>query len=123
MEEIEDTPLPETLSKTIENPEELFSHLDALRKHFLRVILVLAITTAGAFFFNRQILEFLSHPLEYGIDSLIAIDVTEPISTVMRVSILTGFAVTFPYIALETWLFIAPGLHKKSRIYGIIAIP
>ena len=122
-EEVEDTPLPETLSKTMENPQELFIHLDALRKHLLRVVLVLCIATAGAFFFNRQILEFLSRPLEYGIESLIAIDVTEPISTVMRVSLLTGIAVTFPYIALEAWLFIAPGLHKKSRIYGIIAIP
>ena len=122
-EEIEDTPLPETLAKTMENPQDLFTHLDALRKHLLRSVLVIGVATAGAFIFNRQILEFLSFPLEYGIHSLTAIDVTEPISTVMRVSLLTGFAVAFPYIALEAWLFIAPGLHKKSRVYGLIAIP
>jgi len=109
-EEVEDTPLPDTLSKTMENPTELFVHLDALRKHLLRSVLVIGLATAFAFIFNRTILDFLSRPLENGIDSLIAIDVTEPISTVMRVSLLTGFAIAFPYIAIEIWLFIAPGL-------------
>jgi len=122
-EEIEDTPLPETLSKTMENPQDLFIHLDALRKHLLRSVIVFAVATGVAFLFNRQILEFLSRPLEFGMDSLTAIEVTEPISTVMRVSILTGFAITFPYLVLEAWLFIAPGVHKKSRINGLIAIP
>jgi len=49
--------------------------------------------------------------------------VTEPIGTVMRVSLMTGFAIAFPYIGLEAWLFIAPGLKKRSRTYGLIAIP
>jgi len=122
-EEVEDTPLPDTLSKTMENPTELFVHLDALRKHLLRSVLVIGLATAFAFIFNRTILDFLSRPLENGIDSLIAIDVTEPISTVMRVSLLTGFAIAFPYIAIEIWLFIAPGLKRNSRYYGLIAIP
>jgi len=122
-EEVEDTPLPDTLSKTMENPTELFVHLDALRKHLFRSVLVIGLATVLAFIFNRYIMDFLSRPLENGIDSLIAIDVTEPISTVMRVSLLTGVAISFPYIAIEIWLFIAPGLKRKSRSYGLIAIP
>ena len=122
-EEVEDTPLPDTLSKTMENPTELFVHLDAMRKHLFRSVLVIGLATILAFIFNRFILEFLSRPLEDGMDSLIAIDVTEPISTVMRVSLLTGVAIAFPYIAIEIWLFIAPGLKRKSRSYGLIAIP
>jgi sec-independent protein translocase protein TatC len=66
-------------------------------------------------------LDFLTEPL--GGQELIAIDVTEPIGTVMRVSLLTGFAIAFPYIALELWLFIAPGLSRNARIYGLFAIP
>jgi sec-independent protein translocase protein TatC len=42
---------------------------------------------------------------------------------VMRVSLLTGVALAFPYIALEVWLFIAPGLSRKARIWGLLAIP
>ncbi len=54
---------------------------------------------------------------------LVAIEVTEPIGTVMRVSLLTGVALAFPYIAIEVWLFIAPGLSRKARIWGLLAIP
>jgi sec-independent protein translocase protein TatC len=122
-EEVEDSPLPDTLTKTMENPQELLVHFDALRKHLVRIVIVLGIATALAFIFSNQILQILAAPLENGFDSLIAIDVTEPIGTVMRVSLLTGVAIAFPYIALELWLFIAPGLKRNSRYYGLIAIP
>ena len=34
-EEVENAPLPDTLSKTMENPQELLVHFDALRKHLV----------------------------------------------------------------------------------------
>ncbi|MFC2052683.1 twin-arginine translocase subunit TatC [Chloroflexota bacterium] len=122
-EEVEDAPLPDTLTKTLENPQELLVHIDALRKHLVRIVIVLGLATVISFIFSSQILQILAAPLENGFDSLIAIDVTEPIGTVMRVSLLSGVAIAFPYIALEVWLFIAPGLKRNSRYYGLIAIP
>ena len=122
-EEVEDAPLPDTLTKTMENPQELLVHFDALRRHLIRIVIVLGIATVLSFIFSSQILQILAAPLENGFDSLIAIDVTEPIGTVMRVSLLSGFTIVFPYIALELWLFIAPGLKRNSRYYGLIAIP
>ncbi|MDI6695259.1 MAG: twin-arginine translocase subunit TatC [Anaerolineales bacterium] len=122
-QEVEDAPVAEALNKAIDHPTEILAHLDALRKHLLRSVLALAITTAFSFTFFQQILAVLSRPLKGGMESLVAIEVTEPIGTVMRVSLLTGFAMAFPYIALEIWLFIAPGLSRRSRIYGLLAIP
>jgi sec-independent protein translocase protein TatC len=121
-EEPEDEPLPDTFARTIENPQGLLVHLDALRKHLLRSVLAVAIATAFSFTFARQILEFLTRPVG-GLERLRGIDVTEPIGTVMRVSLLTGFAIVFPYIALELWLFIAPGISRRSRLFGLFAIP
>lgn len=122
-QEVEDAPVADALNKAIDHPTEILAHLDALRKHLLRSVLALAITTAFSFTFFQQILAVLSRPLKGGMESLVAIEVTEPIGTVMRVSLLTGFAMAFPYIALEIWLFIAPGLSRRSRIYGLLAIP
>ena len=115
-EEVEDAPVGDALSKAWDHPQELFVHLDALRKHLLRSVAVLVITTAMSFAFFEQILAFLSRPLQG--EQLVAIEVTEPISTVMQVSLLAGVALAFPYIALELWLFIAPGLSRKARIWG-----
>ncbi len=115
-QEVDDAPVADALNKAIDDPMGLFEHLDALRKHLLRSVLVLGITTAFAFTFFTPILELLSRPLEGGMESLVAIEVTEPIGTVMRVSLLTGFSLAFPYIALELFLFVAPGLSRRARV-------
>ncbi len=122
-EDIEDAPVGDALNKAIDHPQELLVHLDALRKHLFRAVMALLIAAGLSFLFFEQILEFLATPLEGGMDSLVAIEVTEPIGTVMRVALLTGFAISFPYIALEVWLFIAPGLGRRARIAGLFAIP
>ena len=115
-EEIEDAPIGDTLSATIENPRALLPHLNALRKHLLRAVLAIVITTAISFLFVREILSYLAAPLEGGIHELVAIDVTENIGTVMRVTLLSGFTIALPYIIFEIWLFIAPALKLSSRI-------
>jgi sec-independent protein translocase protein TatC len=122
-EEEVDTPLSEAFTKTIENPQGILFHLNELRKHLLRSVLVLIITTSLAFTFITDVMNFLATPLEGGLEALKAIEVTENIGTVMRVSLLAGFALAFPYIIFELWLFIAPGISVRSRIKGLFAIP
>ncbi len=122
-EELDDVPIGETLSTTIENPSALLPHLNALRKHLLRAVLAIIITTGLSFLFIEQILAFLAKPMAGGITELVAIDVTENIGTVFRVVLLSGFTIALPYIIFEIWLFIAPALKIKSRIKGLIAIP
>jgi sec-independent protein translocase protein TatC len=121
-EEPEDEPLPDTFAKTMENPMGIMEHLDALRKHLLRAVAFLFITTALSLVFARNIIDILAHPVG-GIEELTAIDVTEPISVFMRVSLLMGFALALPYIAFELWLFVAPGLKRGSRLFSLGAIP
>ncbi|HEX9618044.1 MAG TPA: twin-arginine translocase subunit TatC [Anaerolineales bacterium] len=118
----EDTPLSDSIQKAVENPGDLLVHLNALRKHIFRAMAVFILLTIVSLAFATQIVDFLAQPVG-GIEALVAIDPTEPISTVMRVSLLTGFAVSFPYIALELWLFAAPGLAPESRLFGLAAIP
>jgi sec-independent protein translocase protein TatC len=118
----EDTTLSDSIQKAVEHPGDLLFHLNALRKHIFRAMAVFILLTIVSLAFATQVVDFLAQPVG-GIDALIAIDPTEPINTVMRVSLLTGFAVSFPYIALELWLFAAPGLSPDSRLFGLAAIP
>ena len=80
------------------------------------------ITTSFSFVYTKQIIEILAQPVG-GLEALRAIDITEPIGVFMRVALLCGFALALPYIALELWLFAAPGLKRKSRIFSLFAIP
>jgi sec-independent protein translocase protein TatC len=122
-EELDDAPIGETLATTIENPSSLLPHLNALRKHLFRAVLAIFITTGLSFLFVHQILSFLAAPMAGGIDKLVAIDPTENVGTVFRVTLLSGFTIALPYIIFEIWLFVAPALKVRSRIKGLIAIP
>lgn len=121
-DEPEDTPLGESLEKAVNNPQSILSHVNALRKHLTRAAIVMAMATVLAFAFASQIIDLLAYSVG-GIEELVAIDPTEPIGTFMRVSLMTAFAVTLPYLILEIWLFIAPGLSRDSRVFGLYAIP
>jgi len=121
-EEVEDEPLPDTLAKTMQNPAGLLEHVNALRKNLTRAVIFLALTTTLAFTYTRQIIDYLARPIG-GISKLTPIEVTEPVGVFMRVALLAGFSLALPYIAFELWLFAAPGLHRRSRFTGLIAIP
>lgn len=121
--EEEDSSLPDAFAKSIQNPRALFEHINELRKHLFRAAIYMVITTALSFTFIQNILGFLALPLEGGIESLQAVDVTEPVSTVMKVALLSGFALAFPFIAFEVWWFMAPGLKRGERLFLLLAIP
>lgn len=122
MDEPEDAPLPDAFAKAIERPIGILEHLDALRKHLFRSIIVMVVTTAIAFVFIQDLLAWLTQPIG-GMEKLQAIEVTEPLGVAMRVALLAGFAVAMPYIAFELWLFAGPGLKRSARLRGLVSIP
>ena len=120
--EPEDAPLPDTFAKVVEHPGGVLEHLDALRKHLFRAIVVLALTTAVSFVFIQDLLAWLTQPIG-GLEALQAIEVTEPLGVAMRVALLSGFVVAMPYIVFELWVFAGPGLKRSARLRGLLAIP
>ncbi|MCW5873561.1 MAG: twin-arginine translocase subunit TatC [Anaerolineales bacterium] len=118
----QDTPLGETVQKAIANPGDVLAHLAALRGHLMRSVLVLILASLVAFQYAPVILDWLAAPVG-GIAALEAVDVTEPVGVVMRITFFAAFAVSLPYIAFELLRFIAPGLARKSRLIGLFAIP
>ncbi len=126
----EDVSLTDTLGEALESRDTLqetfaglTEHLEALRRHLLRSVLVLAITTAFSFAFAPQLMDILARPLPQGIGSLQTIEPTESVGVFMRVSLLAGVAFAMPWIITELYLFIAPGLMPRSRVLLALAIP
>ncbi|MEX2160294.1 MAG: twin-arginine translocase subunit TatC [Anaerolineales bacterium] len=121
-QEPEDTPLGETVEKALSHPGEVLQHLAALRGHLVRSALALILVSILMFEFSDELLSLLAQPVG-GLQGLQAVDVTEPIGVVMRVTLLSSFAITLPYIAFELLLFVAPGLSPRSRLIGLLSIP
>lgn len=124
-DEPEEHDLVDVLSTTISDKDirqSLWDHIEDLRKHLLRSLMALALAVGVSFIFTQPLIKYLALPVG-GLDTLRAIEVTESIGVFMRVALLSGLALSLPYIAFEFWLFAAPGLRPRSRSFGLIAIP
>jgi len=102
--------------------QALWDQVEDLRKHLLRSILGVALAVSVSFVFTQNLIGYLAEPVG-GLEALVAIEVTESIGVFMKVALLSGLAISLPYIAFEFWLFTAPGLRSGSRKFGLLAIP
>ncbi|MBN1453841.1 MAG: twin-arginine translocase subunit TatC [Anaerolineales bacterium] len=102
--------------------QAMWDQVEDLRKHLLRSLLGLALAVSVSFTFTQSLIGYLAQPVG-GLETLRAIEVTESIGVFMKVALLSGLAISLPYIAFEFWLFAAPGLRPGSRRFGLIAIP
>lgn len=102
--------------------EDFLTHLEEFRMHLLRSVIVLSLLVIASFWYAQPVMAFLSAPVG-GLEQLQAIQVTEEIGVFMRVAMMMGIAVAFPYIAFEFWLFAAMGLKPREKKMALAGIP
>ena len=123
--EPEEHPIADVFSDLVTNTDTrqgLWEQIEALRMHILRAVIVLAIAVIASFWVAQDVMGFLAIPVG-GLENLQAIQVTEEIGVFMRVAMTVGIAVAFPWIAMEIWLFAAPGLKPREKKMGLAGIP
>ena len=121
-QEPDDSPTTDVIVKAFEEPMLLVDHLEDLRRHLGRALIVLVGMVILSFVFASRVLDLLAEPIG-GVESLQSIEVTESIGTFMRVSLMMGFILAFPYILFEVFAFMNPGLKKGERRLVLFAIP
>ena len=109
------------MTKT-ENEGGFVSHLTELRKRLVHSFIFLFIFFVFCYFFSEHLYGFLVEPFakavkESGIERrLIFTALQETFLTYLKVSFFAAFFVTCPYILVQIWKFIAPGLYKHEKI-------
>ena len=129
--------------KTLEAEMSFFDHIDVLRKHLLRGLLVVVLLTAGAFWFSDFIFDEIimgpknpdfwtyrmmckmaaAYPSLIGQDFCITSIDAKIINTEMagqftlqiNSCIMVGIILGIPYLLFELWLFVKPALHENER--------
>lgn len=101
---------------------DMLQHFEEIRKRVLLSLVALALTTFVGFYFGQELIEIIARPVG-GIDVLVSLEVTENIGVVMRVSLLGGFILAFPFILYQVLAFITPGLRPNERRWVFLSIP
>jgi len=98
------------------------SHLAELRKRLIQSFIFLIIFFIGCYFFAEHLYGFLVEPYAKAVKGdgtqrrLIFTALQETFLTYLKVSFFAAFFVTCPFILMQIWKFIAPGLYKHEKI-------
>ena len=105
-----------------ENESGFISHLTELRKRLIHTFIFLMIFFVFCYFFAEHLYGFLVDPFAKAVKDdgtnrrLIFTALQETFLTYLKVSFFTAFFVTCPFILMQIWKFIAPGLYKHEKI-------
>ena len=98
------------------------SHLTELRKRLINCFIFLFSIFIICYFYSDYIYGFLVDPYYSAVKEdgterrLIFTALQETFLTYLKVSFFTAFFVTCPFILMQIWKFIAPGLYKHEKI-------
>jgi sec-independent protein translocase protein TatC len=104
-----------------ESSAPLIEHLAELRNRLIKSVVAFIIGMIICFTVWNPIFNFLTAPIcgalaDRGQEcGLILIKLQEGFFVAIRVSLMGGFILSFPYIATQLWRFIAPGLYKTEK--------
>jgi len=106
------------------------SHLVELRERLIHCLIFLFATFIICYFFSEHVYGFLVEPYsstvkDDGIERrLIFTALQETFLTYIKVSFFAAFFITSPFILMQIWKFIAPGLyqHEKSSLLPYLVI-
>ena len=101
--------------------QTMLQHIAELRRRVFVCVLALLVGSAVSFVFFEQIIELLVQPardLELGPDGeLIYTEVTELLTTAIKVSFVAGLVLASPVILYQVIMFVAPGLTGREKRY------
>jgi sec-independent protein translocase protein TatC len=97
----------------------LLDHLIELRQRLIYSFAGLAVAWAICYYFGAELLEFLVRPLARELaptgGHLQYTALTEAFVTRVKVSFFAACFLSFPIVASQVWMFVAPGLYKHER--------
>jgi sec-independent protein translocase protein TatC len=115
-EHIEETPTD------VESDEKMpfTSHLEELRTRLIRCSIAIVIGTAASYAFKEKLFDILTKPLIKAMPpqgKLIYTGLPEAFFVYLKAAIISGFILASPVIVYQFWMFVAPGLYKKERLF------
>ena len=108
--------------KKNDNEGGFISHLTELRKRLIHSFIFLILFFIVCYFFAENLYGFLVEPYSKAVKDddierrLIFTALQETFLTYLKVSFFAAFFITCPFILIQIWKFIAPGLYKHEKI-------
>jgi sec-independent protein translocase protein TatC len=102
----------------------LTDHLRELRVRLVRSVLAIVVCSIAAAFYYDQLFDIVVEPFykigeEHPDATLNFGNIGDPFSFALKICAMTGLLAASPVWLWNLWGFVAPGLHKREKRYGI----
>ncbi|MBI1272724.1 MAG: twin-arginine translocase subunit TatC [Alphaproteobacteria bacterium] len=98
--------------------QPLLAHLIELRNRLVWALLAVLVAFLASYYFAEDIYAFLVEPLAQQTGDthrLIYTGLAEAFMAYVKLALWVAVMVAFPFIAMQIWLFVAPGLYAHER--------
>ncbi len=114
-------PSAQSGNESMDEAMPLMGHLIELRNRLMWSMAAFVVAFAACFYFAEYMYAFLVEPLsvlleEKGHRRLIYTGLAEVFFTYLKVSLYAALFLSFPIIAGQVWMFVAPGLYKHEKL-------
>lgn len=113
-----------TARKAKKSPDEMtfLEHLEDLRKRVFYSAVAIVVAVIPAWFFSKDIYGILARPVTQYLPEGVKLaftTLTAPFMLYLKVSFLAAVFATSPFIFLQLWYFVAPGLYNREKKYVV----
>ena len=103
-----------------ESKQPLLQHLVELRGRLVKSLILIAALFVVSYIFADTIYNFLVQPYADAVEGeegrrLIFTALHETFFTYLKVALFTSLFVSLPFILIQIWIFVAPGLYKNEK--------
>jgi len=107
------------IKKRSKEPLELVDHLAELRARAIRCIIYIVIGTTVGWLFYSPMFQLISAPvrpyLQQNHSKFLLTGIAEGFIFKMQMAVIAGIILVLPFMTIEAWMFLAPGLTKAEQ--------
>ncbi len=96
-----------------------FEHLEELRSRLMRSAVVVLVATLAAFGFKEHLFQFFLIPMQPLLEKepglLAVLSPLEMFIVYLKLSLVAGVLVSYPFILMQLWGFLSPALQGRER--------
>ena len=112
------------LGKGRKSPDEMtfLEHLEDLRKRLFYSFVALFIGFVPGWIFSKELYTILARPVTQYLPvgtKLAFTTLTAPFMLYMKVAFLASLFFMSPFVFIQIWYFVAPGLYRKEKKYAV----
>ena len=107
-------------SELNENKQPLLAHLVELRSRLIKTMIMITLLFVIFYLYADNIYNFLVQPYANAVEGeegrrLIFTALHETFFTYIRVALFAALFISLPFLLIQLWIFVAPGLYKNEK--------